>query len=234
MSPLRVLIADDEGMARDRLQTLLAAMPEIRVAAECSNGPDTVSAILNLRPDLVFLDIRMPELDGFGVLDRIPPGRRPEFIFVTAWDTYAVRAFEARALDYLLKPFPRQRLIDAVNRVHARRSEPRLSFQAGRNTVLLRTTDVDWIESANNYACVHCGDQTYVVRETLHSLESRLPPDRFVRIHRSAIVNVSRVREIRPTLNGDSRVALDGGICLTVSRTFRERLDQLLSPSSQT
>jgi two-component system LytT family response regulator len=198
--------------------------------------------------DLLFLDIQMPEMDGFAVLRATPPERLPVVVFVTAYDEYAIQAFEANAIDYLLKPFHRKRFFKALERAkqqanlrdldqHRRRVrsvsesqlEPRLAIRSGRHTILLKPMEIDWIEAADNYACLHCGGKSHIVRETLASLETRLDRAAFVRIHRSAIVNSARVRELHPSCNGDYRVVLLDGTCLTLSRTHGEKLEVLLS-----
>jgi two-component system LytT family response regulator len=251
---LRVLIADDEPLARARLRRLLADEEEVTVVAECADGASAAATIRRLRPDVVLLDIEMPELDGFDVLDDLAEGRRPAVIFVTAYDRHAIRAFEADALDYVLKPVEAARLRKALERARAHveqgdvdaklstilaglrpgpgqgKSAPleRIVVRSKGKISFIRTVDVSYIEAAGNYARVHAGKETALVRETLVHLESRLDPSRFVRIHRSTIINIERVRELRPWFAGDSIVVMTDGTELTLSRTHRERAGELL------
>ena len=256
MEPIRVLIADDEPPARSRLRHLLARHPGVEVAGETASGALTVAAIRSLAPDLVFLDVQMPDLDGFGVVAEIGPEAMPAVIFVTAFDQYAVRAFEACALDYLLKPFDDERFAKALDRAReevrrgrldglcgkllsllAEGSSPagdadgsmdRLVIRSAGRVVFVETADVDWIEGAGSYVRLHVGSRSFLLRDTLRHLESSLDPDRFLRIHRSAMVNVRRVRELRPRSHGESRVILRDGTELKASRTYRDRLARLL------
>jgi two-component system LytT family response regulator len=256
---LRVLLVDDEPLARDSLRLILASDPQVEIVGECGDGASAVTAIRALSPDLVFLDVRMPELDGFGVVDAVGPERMPAVVFVTAYDEHAVRAFEVHALDYVLKPFDDDRLRAALSRARehlaltrdgalSRRlaallagapdasgsrapdeSAParwleRLQVPVGDRIRLVRVEDVDWIEGAGNYVRVHSGREKHLVRATLAALERELDPRRFVRIHRSAIVNVDRVRELEPYTGGDYIAFLQDGRKLRVSRTYRERL----------
>jgi two-component system LytT family response regulator len=247
---LRVLIADDEPLARARLRRLLADEEEVTVVAECADGASAAAMIRRLRPDVVLLDIEMPELDGFDVLDDLAEGRRPAVIFVTAYDRHAIRAFEADALDYVLKPVEAARLRKALERARAHveqgdvdaklstilaglgpeRTAPleRIVVRSKGKISFIRTVDVFYIEAAGNYARVHAGKETALVRETLVHLESRLDPSRFVRIHRSTIINIERIRELRPWFAGDSIVVMTDGTELTLSRTHRERAGELL------
>lgn len=251
MSEIRVLIVDDEPPARERIRALLGEEPDIAIAGECESGLSAVQAIRTLDPDLVFLDVQMPGLDGFGVLDaleRTPPA----LVFVTAYDAYAVRAFEVHALDYLLKPFDRERFRATLERVRgalaargpAEATPPeaapiaeatpapnllrRLLARRDGRLVVLKVAEIDWIESSANYAALHLGKETYLVRETMQSLEGRLDPAQFLRIHRSTIVNLDRVQEIEPYFHGDYIVRLADGQRLTLSRTYRDRLQKHL------
>lgn len=251
MNAIRALIVDDEPPARERIRALLQDEGDIVVVGESDSGVNAVAAIRNLAPDLVFLDVQMPGLDGFGVLDALE-GMPPALVFVTAYDAYAVRAFEVHALDYLLKPFDRERFRATLDRVRAaladRPEEPgaspvaaslaeagpasgplrrMLAKRDGRLRVL-KVAEIDWIESSANYAAIHVGKETYQIRETMQSLESRLDPDRFLRIHRSTIVNLDRIQEIEPYFHGDYIVRLADGQRLTLSRTYRDRLQKLL------
>jgi len=248
---LRVLIVDDEPVARRRIRRLLRADRDIDVVGEAADGAAAVQAIAEKQPDLVFLDVQMPELDGFGVLRRVGPGRAPGVIFVTAFDQYALRAFEVHAVDYLLKPFTRERLLDAVARVRESRQpgergqDPRLAAlleelterprflrrlpaRAGSRIVLLDAGDIDWLQAADNYVLVHSGGREYLLRETLTRLEGELDPHEFVRIHRSVLVRFDRIGDLVPTVHGDYRVTLKSGLQLTLSRTYRDRVERVL------
>ena len=248
---LRVLIVDDEPVARRRIRRLLRADRDIDVVGEAADGAAAVQAIAEKQPDLVFLDVQMPELDGFGVLRRVGPGRAPGVIFVTAFDQYALRAFEVHAVDYLLKPFTRERLLDAVARVRESRQpgergqDPRLAAlleelterprflrrlpaRAGSRIVLIDAADIDWLQAADNYVLVHSGGREYLLRETLTRLEGELDPHEFVRIHRSVLVRFDRIGDLVPTEHGDYRVTLKSGVQLTLSRTYRDRVERVL------
>lgn len=244
----RVIIADDEPLARARLRMLLAEEPWIDVIAECSDGPSTVNAIEKFRPQLVFLDVQMPGGSGFDVIESVGAGRMPFVIFVTAFDRYALRAFDVHALDYLLKPFDRDRFRDALTRARERierssngdlerrllaivndlkpAAQPmeRFVIKSGGRVFFLRAEDIEWIEAAGNYVKLHVGAETHVFRETMNSLEARLNPSVFFRIHRSHIVNIERVRELQPWFNGEYVVFLTSGARLTLSRGYREKL----------
>ena len=248
---LRALIVDDETVARRRIRRLLAAEPDVVVAGECADGAAAVEAMIAQRPHLVFLDVQMPELDGFGVLRRMDPATLPAIIFVTAFDAYALRAFEVHAIDYLLKPFTRERFRLALDRARERirratvdaglasftvalRSRPRylsrLSVRAAGRIIVVDLATVDWIEAADNYVRLHAGSREYLLRETLGRLEERLDPERFVRIHRSAMVQVDRISELHPASHGDMEVVLRNGTVLTLSRTWRDRVQRLFGP----
>jgi two-component system LytT family response regulator len=252
MQPYRALIVDDERLARQRIRRLLGSEPAIAIAGECANGPQAVSFLREQPVDLLFLDVQMPGLDGFGVLRALDRVARPVTIFVTAYDEYALRAFEVNALDYLLKPFDRKRFQTALERAKAqlahvrggvvqqqlsrllehldrsRHELDRIAVRASGNVILVRMDDIDWIEAADNYACLHCGAQTHVLRETMSALEARLDAARFIRIHRSAIVNISKIKELQPWFRGDYRVLLQNGAQLTLSRSYREKLQSRL------
>jgi two-component system LytT family response regulator len=244
----RVIIADDEPLARARLRMLLAEEPWVEVIAECSDGPSTITAIEKFRPELVFLDVQMPGGSGFDVIESVGAGRMPFVIFVTAFDRYALRAFDVHALDYLLKPFDRDRFRDALVRARERierssngdlerrllaivndlkpAQQPleRFVIKSGGRVFFLRAEDIEWIEAAGNYVKLHVGAETHVFRETMNSLEARLNPSVFFRIHRSHIVNIERVRELQPWFNGEYVVFLTSGARLTLSRGYREKL----------
>lgn len=225
---LRAIIADDEPLARARLRRLLANEANVDVIAECGDGAETVKAIRESRPDVVFLDIEMPELGGFEVVAALDRSSMPAIVFVTAYDAHAIRAFEAQALDYMLKPVDAARLHQSVDRVRhqvARGAEypERLAIRSRGRTVFIATAEVLYIEAAGNYASVQTKERHHLLRETLSNLESQLDPKRFVRIHRSTIVSVAAVREIRPWLGGDAIVVMSDGKELTLSRTYRDR-----------
>jgi len=253
---LSALIVDDEPLARERIRTLLADEPDIDIAGECADGREAVAAISRRAPDLLFLDVQMPELGGFEVLEAVGLDRVPAVIFVTAFDRHALRAFEVHALDYLLKPFDRERFRNAVDRArsdlasggahgaleprllalleeleaHRKRVE-RVVIKSGGRVFFLRVGELDWIEAAGNYARLHVGRESHLLRETMKALESRLDPEAFVRIHRSAIVNVDRILELRASFHGEYVITLIGGHQLTSSRGYSERLHQLLGRS---
>ena len=243
---MRVLIVDDEPLACERLRTLLATERDVELVGEFHDGCSAAEAIRKLGPDLVFLDVQMPEMDGFAMLESLPIP--PAVIFVTAFDQFAIRAFEVCALDYLLKPFDRERFSKALARGRAecdRRSASdlgarlqsllaelqgrkqyidRLVVRSGGRVLFLRVDELDWIESAGNYVRLHAGAEEYLYRETMSRMETSLDPSRFARIHRSTIVNVERVKELHPMFRGDYTVILRDGRRLTLSKAYRERL----------
>ncbi|HEY7462125.1 MAG TPA: LytTR family DNA-binding domain-containing protein [Gemmatimonadota bacterium] len=250
----RVLIVDDEPFARERIRALLAGEPRVEVVGECGDGRSAVRATLALAPDLLFLDVQMPELNGFAALRAIGVEKAPAVIFVTAFDRYAVEAFEVHALDYLLKPFSEDRFRAALNRALARleQGEPedvarrigalleevggrardggrrrhldRLPIRGDGRITFLATGDVDWIEAVGNYARIHSGRTSHLVRETMTALEAKLDPDTFLRIHRSTIVNLGRCRELRPLPHGEYEVLLENGTRVILSRRYRAKL----------
>jgi two-component system, LytTR family, response regulator len=248
----RVLIADDEPLARERLRMLLRSEQWVEVVAECHNGPDAVSAIRDLRPDLVFLDVQMPGASGFEVIEAIGPSRMPPVVFVTAYDQYALRAFDVRALDYLLKPFDRERFEEALTRARQQLHQSgdgdlerrlrqlvddlketphrvdRFVIKAGGRVYFVRADEVDWLEAAGNYVKLHVGQEAHLVRETMTSIEARLDPEVFFRIHRCHIVNIERVLELQPWFNGEFVVCLRTGERLTLSRGYREKFQARL------
>ena len=240
-APLKALIVDDEPLARALLRVLLARDPEVAVAGECG-GVEAAARVERERPDVLFLDVQMPEVDGFDVLAALPSGHAPVVVFVTAYDQYAVRAFDVHAVDYLLKPVDESRFAEALARAkaqaRARRhgaADPRLDallddharharrflVRTHDKTVVVDAADVDWIEAADYYATLHVGERAHLVRETLAGLARRLDPERFLRVHRSAIVNLDRVREIHPLFRGDAELVLAGGTRVRLSRTHR-------------
>ena len=248
---VRTLIVDDESLARDRLRQLLRLHPEIEIAGECADGRAAVELITRLSPDVVFLDVQMPELDGFGVLEAIGDKPMPLIVFVTAHDKFALRAFEVHAVDYLLKPFDRDRFEAALrhatdqvkNRAGAAHSErqaalladvksaasapERLAVKCGGHIVWVALNEIDWIESADNYVELHVGPKSHLLRETLNALENRLPPEKFVRVSRSAMVNPQRIKELHRMLYGGYEIHLQNGSRLTLSRRYRDKLAQL-------
>ena len=243
---IRVLLSDDEALARGRLRSLLQEEPELEIVAECGDGNSAVAAILREKPDLVFLDIQMPGFDGFSVVKGVMEIEPPLFVFVTAYDRYAMRAFEVHALDYLLKPVNKERLGEALD--HARKqllhpseamfqkrvlemlgdldarhhSPERIVVKSDGEIVCLRPNEIDWAESAGNYVCLHVGNVTHILRETITALEGRLGARQFLRVHRSTLVNVDRIKTLKASLYGDYAILLRDGTKLTLSRGFRE------------
>lgn len=247
---MRVLIVDDERIARNRIRTFLEDEPNVEVAGECSNGYEALEYLRSHQTDVVFLDVQMPGVGGFSMLKNLPPTRVPLVVFVTAYDKYALQAFEVRAFDYLLKPFDRERLAQTIKHVEAelaarqpgqperlmtmmptverKSNSNRLAVRNKGHVFFLNADSIDWVEAADNYVCLHCGPSTHVMRETMNALESRLNPMRFVRIHRSVIVNTERIRELQPWFRGDYRVILQDGKTLTLSRNYRDRVKRRL------
>jgi two-component system LytT family response regulator len=248
---VRTLIVDDESLARDRLRQLLRLHPEVEIVGECADGTEAVERIQSAAPDVVFLDVQMPELDGFGVLAALSGQPMPVIVFVTAHDKFALRAFEVHAVDYLLKPFDRERfetaLRHALDQVKNRPGGPhnerqsallaevrptakptdRLAIKCGGHIVWVGFDEIDWMESADNYVELHVGAKSHLLRETLNALEARLPPDKFVRISRSAMVNPARIKELRRMIYGGYEITLQNGARLTLSRRYRDKLEQL-------
>lgn len=240
-APIRVLVVDDEPLARRNLTILLQRDPDIGSIAECGSGVDAIGAIRATRPDLVFLDVQMPECGGFDVLELLGGDLPPAVIFVTAHDEYALRAFEAGALDYLLKPFDDARFRRALDRArdrlahHAptqRRTAERLVVRNRGQLLFVPVSDVDWIEAASYYACLHVAGETHVIRRTLTELEGDLGERRFIRIHRSIIVNLDRVRGLELQSGGDYQVAMACGARLPLSRRYRKRLQDRMGAMS--
>ena len=250
----RVLIVDDEAFARKGIRTLLRGDPDVTIVGEAANGREAVAAIREHRPSLVFLDIQMPKLDGFGVIEEIGVDAMPATIFVTAYDQHALAAFEVHAVDYLLKPFDRERFARALD--HAKKhlqqpAAPGLGPEAARmldalrerrrytdrllvttdgRIVIVKTAELRWIEAADNYVRLHLAGAAHFLHESMRSLEQRLDPAQFVRVHRSAIINVDWIQEIQPWYAGAMVVVLQGGQRLTVSRSYRARLLALDRP----
>lgn len=249
--PVNILIVDDEPLARKAIKTSLSDFSNVRISAECANGVEAVEEIINRKPDLIFLDIQMPEMDGFDVIQTVGIDHMPYVIFVTAYDQYAIKAFEKHAFDYLLKPYTPERFHDAVSRVldfivqkNDRNSAQRLihlmqemqpnpryvSRLAIRSTArvyFLNVAEIDWIESAGNYIDIHSGNDTHLLRETMSNIETKLDPEKFLRIHRSAIVNIDRIQEIQPD-GYDFIVVLKTGKILGMSRKYREKMNDII------
>lgn len=247
---IRALVVDDEPLARDMIREMLETDSEVEIVAECVNGREAVAAIKSLKPDLVFLDIQMPELGGFEVLESLDPAATPYVIFVTAYDQYAVRAFEVHAFDYLLKPFDRERFEAAWQRVKAQieldhtgerdrhilelleelKSGPRhlerLVIKNGGRVFFLNVQDIYCIESEGNYVRVFDNQKGYLLRETISSLEEQLDPRQFRRIHRSAIVKIDRIKEMQPWFHGEYRIIMENGKQLTLSRNYRSNFQR--------
>ncbi|HWP70308.1 MAG TPA: LytTR family DNA-binding domain-containing protein [Gemmatimonadaceae bacterium] len=247
---VRALVVDDEPLARGHLRALLEDRGDVQVVDECGDGRTAVERIRELGPDLVLLDVQMPELDGLGVVRAIGPDRMPLVVFVTAHDQHAVEAFEVHALDYVLKPFHRARFNSAIDRVvslirsgsaHSR-SRPlaeavdrlaapaseRIAIRSGDRVLYLRTADIDWIEAADDLVRLHVGKQVYDHRATMSQIEQRLPASRFLRIHRSTIVNVERIREFQPWFQGDWILVLADGTRLQSGKSYRKRIRELM------
>jgi two-component system LytT family response regulator len=256
MSAIRTLIVDDEPLARERLRTLLADRPGIALVGECATGAEAVEAIRGERPELVLLDVQMPELDGFEVLQALAPEEWPAVIFVTAYDQYALRAFDVNAIDYLLKPFDRARFERALGRAESelrerggpgdidaklvalieglrrdRQRPQRLIVRTGGRIFFVNVPEVDWIEAAGNYVKVHVGQATHLLRDTMKHLEAQLVGARFTRLHRSAMVNVDRIRELRQDGDGNWEVVLLDGTRLSAGREADVRLREALGGS---
>ena len=267
--PIRAIIVDDEELARRGIEIRLGAYPDVEIVGHCANGREALEAVAREKPDLMFLDIQMPGMSGFDVLARLPHDALPMIVFVTAFDRFALDAFEAQALDYLLKPINDTRFSQALERVRsfwrqksaiAQRDklmeliaatkgsgsldgeeiQRQLAAAVGpeypevlpirddHGTVRLDVSKIDWIDAAGDYMCVHADGKTHVLRETMKSLEAILDPKIFQRVHRSTIVNIQRVRRLRPHTNGEYFLTLDDGQEIKLSRSYRDRVDQLL------
>jgi two-component system, LytTR family, response regulator len=234
---IRAIIVDDEPLARTNLRVLLGRHSDIEISGESGSGLEALEEIRKAKPDLVFLDVQMPECDGFDFLEKLGGDVPPAVIFVTAYDQYALRAFEAGALDYLLKPFDDARFERALSRArnqieHHRSASPktkRLAVKSSGQIVFLKLTDIDWIEAADYYACLHVGNKTHLLRRSMSELEQDLDPAAFRRIHRSAIVNLARVRAIELNRNGEYDVLLDNGTALPISRRYRKQLQSAIA-----
>src|SRR5882672_523259 len=251
---IRVLLVDDEPLARDMLREMLQGDPQVDIVGESCNGREALDAIRAERPDLIFLDVQMPEVGGFEVLAALEKDNTPYVIFVTAYDQYAVRAFEVQALDYLLKPFDQERFDVSWQRAKAQVMRDRnggggmdqrilalleelkagnnylerLVIKAGGRIYFLETNEIDWIEAEGNYVSVHSARKSHLLRETISSLESQLDPKKFLRIHRSSIVRLDFIKELQPWFHGEYRVMLQDGTQLTLSRNHRDKLQEAL------
>jgi two-component system LytT family response regulator len=251
---IRTIVVDDEAPARARIRQLLKQQPDFSLVAECANGSQALQTIQKEKPDLVFLDVQMPRLSGLEVCRELAANgiTLPIVIFVTAYDEYALKAFEVHAIDYLLKPFDRERFLQALN--HARqqlahlkrtmaeerlaaalqdlvpnsKTPERFAFKENGRIVLVRPETIDWIESDGNYVRLHASGTSHYVRDTLASLESQLAREKFMRISRSVIVNLDRVKELQPVFYGDYAVILQDGSRLSMSRSYRDRLENIL------
>lgn len=267
---IRALVVDDESLAREALIVMLNDDPEMEVIGECRNGKEAVTAIRQQSPDIVFLDIQMPEMDGFQVVEEVGAKRMPVTVFVTAYDKYALRAFEAHALDYLLKPFDHDRFNSALQRAktfvrqqklgeiseslfavlqdlklktgespsaadkrkpeRAAEKEPldRVVIKSSGGIYFLKIEEIDWVEGAGDYLSLHSGSQTHLIRETMGNFQAKLNPQKFLRIHRSTIVNIERIKDLRPLLKGEYVVTLTSGERLKSSRGYRHELQRLV------
>jgi two-component system LytT family response regulator len=233
---IRTLIVDDEPLARSNLTVLLRPDSEIEIVGECASGTEAVAVMRKARPDLAFLDVQMPECDGFDVLELMGKDLPPAIVFVTAYDQYALRAFEAGALDYLLKPFDNARFERTLERVKQRirnasdlpRKLERLAIKSAGQVSFVKVTDIDWIEAADYYACLHVGSKNHLLRRSMAELEEDLDPGVFCRVHRSSIVNLDRVRGLKLSADGEYDVLLEGGVRLRLSRRHRKELQSRL------
>ncbi len=252
MSDLRCLIVDDEPLARELLRGMIAAHPGVEVVAECGDGRSALRAIRRFDPDLLFLDIEMPKMDGFDLVQELDPDAMPAIVFVTAYDRYALRAFEVHALDYLLKPFDEERLERSIKRARDQLSRPdrgdewgrvlalledmgardryadRIPLRRSDRTILQPVSEIEWLEADGKHVKVHVGKEVYSIREAMSRLEGQLDPRQFLRVSRSAIVNVDRIREVQPWFHGDHVIVLKGGDQVTTTRTYRPVVNRLL------
>jgi len=266
---IRTLIVDDEALSRRGLEIRLRTAGDFEIIGQCANGREAIDALREQQPDLVFLDIQMPGLSGFDVLAHLPSDSLPMVVFVTAYDQYAIRAFEARAVDYLLKPVDEQRFAAAVEHIRELRQQRKaasqrdqlvglladvsgsgeidaedllargraalpgarhavLPIREGRETIRLEMSEIDWIDAAGDYMCIHAGSRTHILRGTMKELEDALDPQLFQRVHRSTIVNLARVKALRAHMNGEYFLTLDGGHELKLSRTYRDKINYFL------
>jgi two-component system LytT family response regulator len=247
------VIVDDEELARDRIQTLLELQPDVEVVGVCTDGPSAVEMIDRTQPDLVFLDVQMPGMDGFEVVENLEPTKLPAVVFVTAHDAHALRAFEIHALDFLLKPFDQTRFEKALERARGQLSQStgpvldsrlvtlleelheerkyseRLIVKSSGRVFFVRTEEIDWVEASGNYVKIHTKSDAHLLRESMKNMEAKLDPKTFVRIHRSAIVNIDHIKELEPWFHGEYIVIMRDGTRLTASRVFSDRLSALIA-----
>jgi two-component system LytT family response regulator len=243
---IRTLIVDDEPWARTRIASLLASEPDFELLEPCTNGAEAIRAIVDQAPQVVFLDVRMPDIDGFEVVDAIGVDAMPIVVFATAFEDFALQAFDAGALDYLLKPFDEDRFRRALDRVRREVAAPaeaapalggvmaqvrrsrgyaeRLVIHDAGRVVFLKVEEIDWLQASGNYVQIHAGRERFLMRDTMRALGERLDPAKFVRLHRSAVVNIERLRELLPWSRGEQVAVLRDGTQLTIGRAFRERL----------
>jgi two-component system LytT family response regulator len=250
---IRALIVDDEPLARERIRSLLRQEADVEVVGEAADGQSALQALRELRPDLLFLDVQMPGFDGFRLLEKLDADQMPVTVLVTAFDRYALQAFEIHALDYLLKPFDRRRFQESLRRARDQlRQAPseefgrrmlalykdiangtgryleRLVVKSAGRVLFVPVSEIDWIEAAGNYVRLHQGTNEHLIRDTMNGLESKLDPKKFLRIHRSTMVNIDRVQELQPSFHGDYVVILSTGAQLTLSRGYRESIQDRL------
>jgi two-component system LytT family response regulator len=249
---IRAVLADDEVLARQKVRQLLREIPDVEIVGECGTACETIDLVKLTGPDLLFLDICMPDMDGFDAVSALsssPGSKLPHIVFVTANDKWAVRAFECCALDYLLKPFTAERLQEAVQRARERlasnkhlvgskvsnleieRYTTRMVFKSRGRILFLPVDDIRWIEAEENYVRLHTADETHLLRDTIGRLESRLDPRSFLRVHRSSIVNLHYVKEVKNEADGDAIVVLTGGENISMSRSYRSRIQRLMNVS---
>jgi two-component system LytT family response regulator len=248
---MKVLIVDDEPLARERVRRHLRDEPGVEIVGEAGNGREAVAVIEEKTPDLVFLDVQMPEMNGFDVLKALEENKIPAIVFTTAYDKYAIQAFEFHALDYLLKPFSRERfkravrhareqleisqqsgsiderLVSLLENLKAKKYLERIVVKNSGRVFFIKTEEIDWIEAAGNYLKLHVGRDAHLIRETMQSIEAKLDPEKFFRIHRSTLVQIDRIKELHPLFGGDYAVILRNGTELNLSRNYRDRLPEL-------
>lgn len=253
---VRVFIVDDEQSSREQIKRMLQQETDVEIAGESASGIETVSLIEKQSPDLIFLEVQMPDLEGFEILEKIIPEKRPLVIFISESKDFALKAFEASAVDYLLKPFSQKRLQTAVQKareyIENRRSsslEPllrifldrlpigkhypdKIILKTAKGISFINTNEIDWIEAAGNYVKLHVKDSGHLLRETMNNLEAKLNPDKFLRIHRSSLVNIDRIKELQPLFNGDYIVILQNDTELNLSRNYNDRLQRLFDKFS--
>jgi two-component system LytT family response regulator len=255
LKKLRTVIVDDEELGRDRIQSLLEMQPDVEIVGVCNDGTSAVETIDRTQPDLVFLDVQMPGMDGFEVIENLDSAKLPAVVFVTAHDGHAIRAFEIHALDFLLKPFDQTRFEKALERARTqigknhsqgpaidsrivslleelreeRKYPERLIVKSSGRVFFVRTEEIDWVEASGNYVKIHTKSEAHLLRESMKNMEAKLDPKTFVRIHRSAIVNIDRIKELEPWFHGEYIVIMRDGTRLTASRVFSDRLSALIA-----